>query len=70
VITTNLANSAGLVQPNTGTYYTADDIAKLAGTTLPGSSLTATVYLLSPNTGIAFSALTQSTVFGVLVQTP
>jgi len=70
VITTNLANSAGLVQPNTGTYYTADDIAKLAGTTLPASSLTASVSLLSPNTGVAFSALTQSTVFGVLVQTP
>jgi hypothetical protein len=70
LITTNLTNSAGLVQSNTGTFYTADDIAKLAGTTLPASSLIATVHLLSPSAGVRFSALTQSTVFGVLVQTP
>jgi hypothetical protein len=69
-IATNSATSAGLVQANTATYYVSDDIAALAGTTLPGSSLGATVRLMSPNTGMTFSALTQSTVFGVLVQTP
>src|SRR5258708_1778824 len=31
-VTTNTASSAGLLQPNTATYYTGDDIATLAGT--------------------------------------
>src|SRR5258708_51821 len=32
LVTTNTASSAGLLQPNTATYYTGDDIATLAGT--------------------------------------
>jgi hypothetical protein len=75
-VSTNLATggSAGFVQPNTATYVSGDDIAILAGTSLnplPNQgSLHATVYLLSPNAGMHFSALTQSAAFGVLVQSP
>jgi hypothetical protein len=65
----NSLSSQGMVQPNTGTYYTADDIATLAGTSFTASSLLATVYLLSPNPGMRFSAITQTAVGG-LVQTP
>ena len=66
IIPTNTASSQGFVQANTATYYTADDIAQLAGTTLPASSLTATVMLLSPNGAMRFSALTNGA-FGILV---
>ena len=49
--------SKGLLQANTGAYYTADAIAALAGTTLPGGNNKATMFLLSPNSGLQFSAL-------------
>ena len=75
-VSTNLASggSAGLVQANNATYVTGDDIAILAGTSLNPTAgqgaLHATVWLLSPNPAMRFSALTQSAAFGVLVQTP
>src|SRR5439155_3194918 len=56
--------SKGLLQPNTGAYYLADAIAALAGTTLPAGNNKATVYLLSPNAGLTFSALSQLTTPG------
>jgi hypothetical protein len=52
--------SKGLLQPNTGAYYTADAIAALAGTTLPGGNNKSSIYLLSPRAGISFSALSQN----------
>jgi hypothetical protein len=71
---TGTTNAGGTVLPNNATYVTGDDIAILAGTSLTPvagqGSLHATVYLLSPNTGMRFSALTQSAMFGVLVQSP
>jgi hypothetical protein len=77
VISTNTTGggpNGGLVQPNNATYVTGDDIAVLAGTSLnPASaatgSLHATVWLLSPNAGVRFSALAQSTTFGVIIPT-
>ena len=56
-VTTNDASSAGLLQPNTATYYTGDDVATLAGTTATsgGGFLQSTVRLLSPNSGVVFS---------------
>lgn len=75
-VSTNLASggSAGKVQANNATYVTGDDIAILSGTSLnpqPGQgALHATVWLLSPNPAMRFSALTQSAAFGVLVQSP
>jgi hypothetical protein len=70
-VTTNDASSAGLLQPNTATYYTGDDVATLAGTTATsgGGFLQSTVRLLSPNSGVVFSALSQGTT-GILVNTP
>lgn len=70
-VTTNQASSAGLLQPNTATYYTGDDIATLAGTTVTsgGGFLQSTVRLLSPNSGVVFSALSQGST-GLLVNTP
>jgi hypothetical protein len=72
-VSTNL-NGAGMVQANNATYVTGDDIAILAGTSLNPlagqGSLHATVWLLSPNPAMRFSALTQSAAFGVLVQSP
>jgi hypothetical protein len=63
-----------MVGANNATYITGDDIAILAGTSLNPiagqGSLHATTYLLSPNPGMRFSALTQSAAFGVLVQSP
>jgi len=75
-VSTNLASggSAGRVQANNATYVTGDDVAILAGTSLNPvagqGSLHATVWLLSPNPAMRFSALTQSAAFGVLVQSP
>ena len=75
-VSTNLASggSAGMVQANNATYVTGDDIAILGGTSLNPiagqGALHATVWLLSPNPAMRFSALTQSAAFGVLVQTP
>lgn len=72
-VSTNV-NGAGMVQANNATYVTGDDIAILSGTSLnpqPGQgALHATVWLLSPNPAMRFSALTQSAAFGVLVQSP
>jgi hypothetical protein len=56
--------SRGLLQPNTGAYYLADTIATQAGTSLPAGNNKATVYLLSPNAGLVFSALSQLTTPG------
>jgi hypothetical protein len=56
--------SRGLLQPNTGAYYLADAIATQAGTSLPAGNNKATVYLLSPNAGLVFSALSQLTTPG------
>jgi hypothetical protein len=56
--------SKGLLQPNTGAYYLADTIAAQAGTTLPAGNNKATVWLLSPNAGLMFSALSQLTTPG------
>ena len=56
--------SKGLLQPNTGAYYLADSIATQAGTTLPAGNNKATVFLLSPNAGLQFSALSQLTTPG------
>ena len=63
-VTSNTAagGSTGLLQPNTATYYTADDIAALAGTTATSPTngfLESTVRLLSPNGAVVFSALSQ-----------
>jgi hypothetical protein len=60
-----------LLQPNTATYYTGDDIATIAGTTVTsgGGFLQSTVRLLSPNAGVVFSALSQGST-GLLVNTP
>jgi hypothetical protein len=75
-VSTNLASggSAGKVQANNATYVTGDDIAILSGTSLNPiagqGALHATVWLLSPNPAMRFSALTQSAAFGVLVQSP
>ena len=71
LIATNTPSSAGLLQPNTATYYTGDDIAALAGTTITsgGGFLQSTVRLLSPNSGVVFSALSQGS-SGLLVNTP
>jgi hypothetical protein len=75
-VSTNLASggSAGMVQANNATYVTGDDIAILGGTSLNPvagqGALHATVWLLSPNPAMRFSALTQSAAFGVLVQSP
>ncbi len=75
-VSTNLASggSAGKVQANNATYVTGDDIAILGGTSLNPvagqGALHATVWLLSPNPAMRFSALTQSAAFGVLVQSP
>jgi hypothetical protein len=72
-VATNV-NGAGMVQANNATYVTGDDIAILGGTSLNPvagqGSLHATVWLLSPNPAMRFSALTQSAAFGVLVQSP
>jgi hypothetical protein len=66
--------NGGFVDANNATYVTGDDVAILAGTSLNPvagqGSLHATVFLLSPNAGMRFSALTQSAAFGVLVQSP
>jgi hypothetical protein len=72
--TTGGGPNGGLVQPNNATYVTGDDIAVLAGTSLnpasaAQSSLHATVWLLSPNAGVRFSGLAQSTQFGVIIPT-
>jgi hypothetical protein len=68
------ATNGGFVVANNSTYVTGDDIAILAGTSLNPvagqGALHATVWLLSPNAGMRFSALTQSAAFGVLVQSP
>ena len=68
------ATNGGFVDANNATYVTGDDVAILAGTSLNPvagqGSLHATVFLLSPNAGMQFSALTQSAQFGVLVQSP
>jgi hypothetical protein len=76
-VSTNLTGggpNGGMVGANNATYITGDDIAILAGTSLNPiagqGSLHATTYLLSPNPGMRFSALTQSAAFGVLVQSP
>jgi len=75
-VSTNVASggSAGMVQANNATYVTGDDIAILGGTSLNPlagqGALHATVWLLSPNPAMRFSALTQSAAFGVLVQSP
>jgi hypothetical protein len=75
-VSTNAASggSAGMVQANNATYITGDDIAVLGGTSLNPiagqGALHATVWLLSPNPAMRFSALTQSAAFGVLVQSP
>jgi hypothetical protein len=71
-VSSNTASSAGLLQSNTATYYTADDIAALAGTTATSPTngfLESTVRLLSPNGAVAFSALSQGST-GILVNTP
>jgi len=71
-VTSNSATSAGLLQPNTATYYVADDIAALAGTTATSNTngfLESTVRLMSPNTAVVFSALSQGST-GILVNTP
>jgi hypothetical protein len=72
-VSTNV-NGAGMVQANNATYVTGDDVAILAGTSLNPvagqGALHATVWLLSPNPAMRFSALTQSAAFGVLVQSP
>jgi hypothetical protein len=73
-VTSNTAagGSQGLLQPNTATYYTGDDIAALAGTTATSATngfLESTVRLMSPNAGIVFSALSQGST-GILVNTP
>jgi plastocyanin len=62
--------SKGLLQPNTGTYYLADQIAALAGTTLPAGNPKATIFLLSPNAGISFSALSQNVVTNDIISLP
>jgi hypothetical protein len=71
-VTSNSATSAGLLQPNTATYYLADDIAALAGTTPTSPAngfLESTVRLMSPNSAVVFSALSQGAT-GILVNTP
>jgi hypothetical protein len=62
--------SKGAIQANTAVYYTADQIAALAGTSLPPSSLHATVYLMSPSSGVRFSAVSQNPVNLDLISVP
>jgi hypothetical protein len=62
--------SRGLLQPNTGAYYTADAIAALAGTTIPAGNNKATVFLLSPNAGLQFSALSQNVATNDIISLP
>jgi hypothetical protein len=69
-VTDPSGTSKGLLQANTGAYYLADDIAALAGTTIPAGNNKATVYLLSPNTGITFSALSQNVVTNDIISLP
>jgi hypothetical protein len=71
-VTSNSGTSAGFLQPNTATYYIADDIAALAGTTATSPAngfLESTVRLMSPNSAVVFSALSQGST-GILVNTP
>jgi hypothetical protein len=62
--------SKGSIQANTAVYYTADQIAALAGTSLPASSLHATMYLMSPSSGVRFSAVSQNPVNLDLISVP
>jgi hypothetical protein len=62
--------SRGLLQPNTGAYYLADAIAALAGTTIPAGNNKATVFLLSPNAGLQFSALSQNPINNDIISLP
>jgi hypothetical protein len=59
-----------LLQPNTGAYYLADSIAALAGTTIPAGNNKATVFLLSPNAGLQFSALSQNPINNDIISLP
>jgi len=69
-VTDPSGTSKGLLQANTGAYYLADSIAALAGTTLPAGNNKATIYLLSPNAGITFSALSQNVVTNDIISLP